>query len=86
MKAYLQYLGVEVNSPRAAIRESIKQEILKDDALWFDMIEKRNATTHTYHKEIALSVYIAIRSSFIKLFEGFEKAIAPEIKTLENQA
>lgn len=85
MKAYLQYLGIEINSPRAAIRESIKQGILKDDAQWFDMIEKRKATAHTYHKEIALSFYIVIKAIFIHLFESFEKAIVTEIKAVRNQ-
>ena len=76
MKAYLQHIGVEVNNPRAAIRESIKQEIIADKPEWFDMLEKRNLTTHAYHEDIALSVYSAIKKHFSRLFSDFEKNIS----------
>lgn len=79
MKAYLQHLGIEVNNPRAAIRESIKQKIITDDSGWFDMIEKRNDSTHTYNHDIALVVYAAIKSQFVDLLSHFESKITPLI-------
>jgi len=82
MKAYLRYLGVDVDNPRAAIRESIKQGMLKEDEQWFEMIEKRNDTTHTYHKEIALSVYSAVKMQFLALLIDFEKRVAALIHVL----
>ena len=81
MKAYLQHIGVEVNNPRAAIRESMKQEIITDKPEWFDMLEKRNLTTHTYHEDIALSVYAAVKKHFVRLFSDFEKKISLLITT-----
>lgn len=80
MKAYLKHLGIEVNNPRAAIRESIKQEIITDSSDWLEMIEKRNDTAHTYHKEIALSVYAAIKATFIPLLINFEISISQLIQ------
>ncbi len=82
MKAYLLYLGVDVNNPRAAIRESMKQEVISDNQQWFYMIDKRNETTHTYHKEIALSVYAEIKMKFIQLFSDFETKISSLISAL----
>lgn len=80
MKAYLQHVGIEVNNPRAAIRESMKQKIITDSPDWFEMIEKRNETTHTYHKKIALSVYAAISASFMSLLIDFETSITQLIQ------
>ncbi|MCX7120762.1 MAG: HI0074 family nucleotidyltransferase substrate-binding subunit [Gammaproteobacteria bacterium] len=81
MKAYLSYLGIDANNPRAAIRESLKQKFIPDKSAseWLDMIEKRNLTTHTYHKAMALTVYIGIQSCFIRLFHDFEQKISPLI-------
>lgn len=85
MKAYLHYLGVEANNPRDAIRESLKQNIIsdKDSAQWFNMIEKRNLTSHTYHKAMAMEVYSDIQSSFIHLLRNFEKIISPRVATIK---
>lgn len=84
MKAYLGYLGIDVNNPRASIRESLKQNLIqdKDSAEWLEMIEKRNLTTHTYHKPMALTVYAGIQSSFIYLLHDFEKQISPLITAI----
>lgn len=82
MKAYLNHLGVEVNNPRESIRESIKQNIIQDKPEWFQMLEKRNLTTHTYHKEIALEVYAGIKATFVYLLRDFEQKISPLIKAL----
>lgn len=79
MKAYLHHLGIEANNPRSVFRESIKQEIISDDQNWFDMIDKRNDSTHTYHHEIALAVYSTIKSNFIRLFTGFSDSISKKI-------
>jgi len=80
MKTYLNHLGMEVNNPREAIRESMKQNIIQDKPEWFNMIEKRNLTTHTYHKEIALEVYAAVQTSFIQLLHDFDQKISSLIK------
>ncbi|OGT48828.1 MAG: hypothetical protein A3E82_08450 [Gammaproteobacteria bacterium RIFCSPHIGHO2_12_FULL_38_11] len=81
MKAYLSYLGIDANNPRAAIRESLKQNLIQDKNTpeWLEMIEKRNLTTHTYHKTMALTVYAGIQSSFIHLLHDFEKKVSPLI-------
>lgn len=83
MKAYLQYLGIDAGNPRAAIRESLKQNIIanKETSTWLMMIEKRNLTTHTYHKKMALDVYASIKKDYIHLFHAFEKNISPLINT-----
>ena len=86
MKAYLNYLGIEANNPRAAVRESAKQNLIQDNDVsqWLEMIEKRNLTSHTYHKKMALTVYAHIQSHFIQLFHDIEKRIAPLILTISE--
>ncbi|MCX7125274.1 MAG: HI0074 family nucleotidyltransferase substrate-binding subunit, partial [Gammaproteobacteria bacterium] len=86
MKTYLAYLGIDANNPRAAIRESLKQNLIqdKDSAEWLEMIEKRNLTTHTYHKPMALTVYTGIKGDFIHLFHNFDEIISPLIATVKQ--
>ena len=52
LKKSLYNEGIKVESPRSAFRESAKNGIIKDVKLWFDFLEKRNQTTHTYNEQI----------------------------------
>ncbi|MCX7125106.1 MAG: nucleotidyltransferase substrate binding protein, partial [Gammaproteobacteria bacterium] len=82
MKAYLRHLGIEANNPRDTFRESLKQGlILEEDAhRWFDMIDKRNLTSHTYHEKNALHVYAAVKNDCILLLQNFEVTMSPLIQ------
>lgn len=48
LKRLLEFLGLEVNSPRMVFKEGFAQGILKDESIWLDMIEQRNLTSHVY--------------------------------------
>ena len=62
-------------------RATGKIEIVKGPYTLY-ILEKRNLTTHTYHKEIALEVYVAVKASFIHLLSDFERKISPLIGSL----
>ncbi|KKM11021.1 hypothetical protein SY88_10595 [Clostridiales bacterium PH28_bin88] len=49
--------GVEVNSPRQAIRAAYDAGLLKDIDLWFELLEDRNRTFHTYDESTATQVF-----------------------------
>ncbi|MBK2124761.1 HI0074 family nucleotidyltransferase substrate-binding subunit [Fangia hongkongensis] len=76
MKAYLRYVGVEVNSPRSAFREAFKQGIIVEISVWLKMLDKRNLTSHTYHEDMAKEVYYAIKDDFYDLLDRFRDKIS----------
>lgn len=46
--------GVAVTGPKPIIREAFAHNLISDEALWLDIIEMRNETSHTYDEaEIA---------------------------------
>ncbi|MDI9334160.1 MAG: HI0074 family nucleotidyltransferase substrate-binding subunit [Cytophagales bacterium] len=58
MKDYLDYSGIEVKSPREAIKQAYTNGVLQDGQLWIDMLEDRNLMTHTYddaHAKVAVT-------------------------------
>lgn len=57
MKKRLKIDGVVVNSPRQAIRHSFENGFIEEIDDWFEMLEDRNLTTHTYNVEIAEKVF-----------------------------
>lgn len=70
MKRLLETRGKIANSPREAFRMAALEGFIDDPELWFDLLKKRNITTHTYNQKTADEV-IGICSLFseqIKLF------------------
>lgn len=57
IKRFLAYQGLEVRSPREAIRGAFEQGLIPDDPAWLAMIELRNLTSHTYDEKVAERIY-----------------------------
>ena len=57
IKRRLKLDGIEANSPRQAIRHAFETGYIEDVDFWFELLEDRNLTTHTYNAEIADKVF-----------------------------
>lgn len=82
IKAYLKYVGIDVNSPRAAFREAFKEGLISEVSIWLKMLDKRNLTSHTYHEDMAKDVYYAIKDDFYDLLVGFRCKISSLVREL----
>ena len=76
MKAVLQYKGIEVNSPRAAIKEAYRNNIIQDGDGWIKMLDDRNLTSHTYDEELAKEIYKKIKQFHFKLLQDLVKELS----------
>lgn len=69
-KLYLEDTGiVEINSPKAVIKEAYSQKLLTNEKLWLLMLNDRNMTTHIYKEEMADEIAKRIANQYIKEFE-----------------
>jgi nucleotidyltransferase substrate binding protein (TIGR01987 family) len=55
-KVSVKSLGLSVSAPKVALREMAKAGLIGDIQRWFDYIEARNKSSHTYDQKIALEV------------------------------
>jgi nucleotidyltransferase substrate binding protein (TIGR01987 family) len=63
MKALIE-LGTpsaSTNSARAAIRAAYAAGWINDEAAWLDLLDMRNASSHTYREAMAKDIYRRIR-------------------------
>ncbi len=60
MKRILRAKGSEVNHPRDVFREAAAEHLIADPTPWFDLLEKRNKSTHIYKREVAEEVFAAM--------------------------
>ncbi|MCM2357627.1 MAG: HI0074 family nucleotidyltransferase substrate-binding subunit [Geobacteraceae bacterium] len=75
VKRYLDYVGIECTSPRSCFKEAFAQKIIGEDAIWLEMIEQRNLTSHVYDEsEVAeiLGRIVNYKNAFAGLLETLE--------------
>ena len=80
MGNYLEYLGVEVYSPREIFGEAFKNGIIEDATEWIDLMENRNRIHHAYNDETAWDIYTKIKNNYVYLFEKFNEVISLKVK------
>ncbi len=69
-KVYLEDIGiVEINSPKAVIKEAYAQKLLGEEKNWLLMLNDRNMTSHMYKEEMAEEIAERISNIYIKEFE-----------------
>ncbi|WP_434511926.1 nucleotidyltransferase substrate binding protein [Desulfitobacterium sp. AusDCA] len=69
-KVYLEDLGiVDINSPKAVIREAYAQRLLGDEKNWLLMLKDRNMTSDMYKEEMTEEVAERISTLYIQEFE-----------------
>ena len=80
LKDFLEYEGIAgIVGSRGAVREAFKRDLLDDGALWMDMIEKRNLSSHTYNKALAEELVNAIIDGYYAAFLSLQQAMQPRM-------
>jgi len=72
LKDFLHESGhLQIYGSRDAIRLAFRTGLIEDGEIWFDMIKKRNNTTHAYDEKVAQAVSLVISSDYMKEFKRF---------------
>lgn len=71
MKDYLEAQGLQVKSPREAIKQGYQTGLIDDGHVWIDALADRNRTVHTYDEKLAE-----------KMVEDIVQTYFPELKKL----
>lgn len=56
-KTSIKTLGLQTRAPNPAIREMAMNSLISDPKLWFQFLESRNKSSHTYDEEVAVAIY-----------------------------
>jgi len=76
LKEYLFYKeGIVCNSPKSCFREAFSVGLLTEEetALFLQMTDDRNLTSHTYDEEIAENLYKRVRNHFELMLTLFKR-------------
>jgi nucleotidyltransferase substrate binding protein (TIGR01987 family) len=70
-KNILEAEGQEALSPRQALVKSYHMNWIHDEQLWLDMLNDRNATSHTYKQIIADAIYSRIPNYYKAMRQSY---------------
>jgi nucleotidyltransferase substrate binding protein (TIGR01987 family) len=62
-KTAMRILGLDVNAPNPAIRDMAQNHLIDDPKIWFDFLQARYKTSHTYDEDVAKEVYLVVEKS-----------------------
>lgn len=72
LKHKLAESGVDAQNPRAAYTEAVRNSLLKEDDVWFDIIAARNSAVHSYDTDLANELYKKIPEYMDEFEEVYE--------------
>jgi len=79
IKLVLKTNGIEVLSPREAIKQAFRHGWIKDEDVFLTLLKSRNLTSHTYAKPIAIEVYKTVKAN-MDAFNQLYKVLVVELK------
>ncbi|MFO0794270.1 MAG: HI0074 family nucleotidyltransferase substrate-binding subunit [Candidatus Brocadiaceae bacterium] len=82
IKRYLDYVGIECHSPRSCFKDAFSQKLINDEAVWLDMIEQRNLSSHIYDEDEIKGILDKIndyKDTFEKLLRSLEERSKGEV-------
>lgn len=69
-REYLMEQGfIDINSPKAVMREAYSYGILNDEAIWINALTDRNLTSHVYDEKVADEIFSRIRNDYVAVLK-----------------
>lgn len=68
IKDYLETQEMYVKTPRDAVKEAFRVEIIRDADLWLKALQDRNLTSHTYEEIVVDELVRSVRERFLPMF------------------
>ena len=78
MKEILEQNGfspAQTGSPRMILKTAFQAGMIQDEELWLKALADRNLVSHSYHKEIALSIIQNTKDDYYKIFKDLVQSI-----------
>jgi len=84
IKRYLSFVGIDCQNPRSCFKEAFAQGLIADEAVWLDMIEKRNLSSHIYD-ENEIRAIMMVMDAYRKAFQQLKEKLATHLGEANEQ-
>ncbi|MFK8137694.1 MAG: HI0074 family nucleotidyltransferase substrate-binding subunit [Bdellovibrionales bacterium] len=63
-KTAMKILGSDIRAAKPAVREMARNNLISSPSKWFDFIDARNSSSHSYDEDIATRVFKQIEAFY----------------------
>ena len=78
IKRYMDFIGIDCPNPRSCFKEALVQGLIMDEAVWLDMIERRNLSSHIYDQDEIKEILQRL-NDYVRAFEELEERIEAKL-------
>ena len=78
IKRYLDFIGIDCPNPRSCFKDALVQGLITDEAVWLDMIERRNLSSHIYDEDETKEILQKL-NDYLKAFEELKGNIEAKL-------
>jgi len=71
--------GVAIASPKAALSFAFQSGFIENEAIWLNLLNDRNMTSHTYHEMLAQEIFERIKEAYALEFDKVYKKLSTKI-------
>lgn len=79
LKVYLAYLGKPCTSPRDTLKEAFKQQLLKTEQPYLDMLDDRNLCSHTYDFDTTRRVFDHLKGKYFQAIQDVADTVRKKL-------
>ena len=72
---YHGYSGSSTGSPRTILKTAYQAGMIHDETVWLKALAARNNVTHSYNKEIAMSIIMESKQYYVKMFADLKETV-----------
>jgi nucleotidyltransferase substrate binding protein (TIGR01987 family) len=65
LKIFLEGRGVDVKTPKDALKEAFRLEWIEDEDVYLDMLDDRNRTSHIYDQKTSREIFLRIVKKYL---------------------
>lgn len=69
---------LDLNSPKAVMRQAYAAGLLADDLPWIELLKARNLAAHVYDEATANDIFTQVRADFVPLFHDLLQKLKQE--------
>ncbi len=80
LKVYLAYLGKKSTSPRDTLKEAFKEQLLKTEQPYLDMLDDRNLSTHVYDFVTTRKIFDHLKNNYYQAIEAVADSVRERLK------
>jgi len=83
LRKFLFYEGTDCTSARDCIKKAYQSGFVKEEKIWLNILDDRNAVTHIYDEKAAAKIYKRFKETYLEEFKKLEKLLKEKLSTIK---